>query len=268
MFRRGQAGRGSGSSSSTGLVRPQRDDLLCRNGCGFFGNPEWQWYCSKCWREHQGRSGAGLTARAAKTSPQNEPFSASWPSPKQAPKSEGVASKEGKHSAKNLRSLLGLDAAESSSKGSLKDQQKSGKGQPEKATAKEGHQQPLSQSPEVKAAGDELAAFLDRRLGKQGVVDVSRKIKGLHDKLGRLLAASSPEASADELSNLAQEFYSSMRRHLQTAPIYQGISADDQDAILDLCEKFTLLAFHKDLFCLAGTNDEEKDLETQVRVSG
>ena len=118
---------------------------------------------------------------------------------------------------------------------------------------------------EAQAASKEFATFLNQRLERKGVSDISKQVNEMVEKI-LSFPLSSPE-HVDELSATIQEFYQNFNRRLETSILFKNtLSDDDKDKIMDLAEKYITIRCYKSLFCPNVTCDEEKDLELQNRI--
>ena len=138
-----------------------------------------------------------------------------------------------------------------------------------------------SSSPEARAVRADFSSFLSSRLERQGVVEVSRQIKTLTDRIQQELRQGE---EVGDIANAVQEFYSNFGRHLQNSPVFKGegsflawfrtflmrlitgLSDAERDQTVEWCEKYALVCSYKDLFCPANSSDEEKDLQLQSRI--
>jgi hypothetical protein len=91
--------------------------------------------------------------------------------------------------------------------------------------------------------------------------DVTVKVKECEAELKKLAT----EGRIEDVSDVTQSFYTNFRRKMDTLPIYQSLTPEDQDALMDLIEKYFTIGLYKELFSpvFTSTDDETKDLVLQ-----
>ncbi|PAV65380.1 hypothetical protein WR25_19305 isoform D [Diploscapter pachys] len=225
-------------------VQIQEKDLLCINGCGFYGTPQWGNRCSKCWRSH-------------------------------------LALMKKHHDFTKNRTLLSFDNFQERRKLSTESRsmtiKKIFKPSAMLGNPAEGQSQTMtpsssmspvttptrirSLSPESKAAREAFSEYLSKNLPFLLVQDIVKTVKYATNKIHELNAI-----SPDELSDLVQNFYQGVSEKLNHNPAFTSgkLKVRTQD-VMEEIEKFLCVSCYSRLFC-ASSDEEVADVSLQDRI--
>ncbi|WKX99624.1 hypothetical protein Q1695_014479 [Nippostrongylus brasiliensis] len=222
-------------------VQINEKDLLCVNGCGFYGTPQWGNRCSKCWREHQ------------------------------------IAEKRSQDYAKN-KTLLGFDNFQERRKAATESRTLTIKKifrspsmlastSSDSLSAAQHHASPNGTpvrtrqlSPDSKAAREVLTDFLVMSLPTAILQEVTRQVKYAVMRIHELRVV------PDELSELVQNFYQYLIDKLNQSAFFsqEKCKVKVEDVIAEV-EKYICICCYNNLFC-ASSDEEVADLSLQDRI--
>ncbi|XP_066142977.1 rab5 GDP/GTP exchange factor isoform X1 [Euwallacea fornicatus] len=222
-------------------LRINQADLKCKTGCGFFGNADWNGYCSQCYRNQ-------MELERQKKARHSHSHSSSHHHGENT-KSPGFSKFEEKkkqQTDKKTKYLKSLPVFRKSS--SVKDISK-----PEK------YANIRQNNPD---ADKLMTEFLSKygHLGDDVRKDFLKCIQHFHKVI---LMDSKP---IDELAEVAQKFYNFYTTRINENRVYQELNTDIKGDLEDFFEKYSMVALYSTLFCPSFTNDEEKDLSIQGRI--
>lgn len=221
-------------------LRIDEADLKCKNGCDFFGNPEWDGYCSRCYYKERDQKKSPSRGDGASRGSQDSPLPITMA--KRFSKFEEKKQQQRQQQEKrNKFSKLASSLRKSTS---IRD---SGR-LPEPW---------LEQSPEVERIKQEYASQLSSLSP-----EVSQYMNKYIQALCRTVCSDAHNMSIDELSEKVQKFYQNLSKCMDAHNMNQEL----KEQVLDYCEKFTMTILYRNLFCPATTTDEEKDLAIQKRI--
>ncbi|KAJ8917837.1 hypothetical protein NQ315_010749 [Exocentrus adspersus] len=218
-------------------LRIKQADLKCKTGCGFYGNADWDGYCSKCYRNH-------MEQVRQKKSRQGH----SEQSKTQVPGFSKFEEKKRQQTDKKTKYLKSLPVFRKSS--SAKDS-----GRPEK------YYDMRQANPDA----NKLMTEFISSFGKWGETvrkDFSKCVQSFTTKILSELDAKPIE----DLAELAQNCYNLYNDRLKNNAVYQAVTSEVRDELLDFFEKYSMVGLYSFLFCPPSTNDEEKDLTIQDRI--
>ncbi|XP_044077624.1 rab5 GDP/GTP exchange factor isoform X1 [Siniperca chuatsi] len=248
-------------------IHVDQSDLLCKKGCGYYGNAAWQGLCSKCWREEYQRvrqkqiqddwalaeklqreeEAAYASSHGAQTQPHSQ---STAPQPHPGHASLGPFSKfEEKKTNEKTRKVTTVKKFFSPSSRT--------------ATKKE-TQEGKTTSPSI----SRRASFDTDQVSKDFVdflKNLQKPGREIHKQCRAFIVnmSSKKDLSADELSECVQDFYQSLADRLMSH--FKG-SSESVEQVMDQVEKYIMTRLYKSVFCPETTDDEKKDLATQKRI--
>ncbi|CAL7948935.1 unnamed protein product [Xylocopa violacea] len=227
-------------SIKTPSLRIDEADLKCKNGCGFYGNAEWEGYCSKCHREY-------LQKQRSQTECNVYGQGYEFASSNKNAISTHQRYEEKKVQQEKKYKLLNISFR--------------------KPVAKvQGYQELLYEltkdNPDlekVKAENRDLMATIAK-------TPIERDVrKCMHSFMIEILQNKDVKR-IEELSEITQNFYQVFAKRLENSVKYADITSEVKEKLLDYVERYAMTLLYRILFCPPFTNDEEKDLAIQKRI--
>ncbi|XP_058462523.1 rab5 GDP/GTP exchange factor [Malaya genurostris] len=234
--------------------RIQQKDLQCLNGCGFYGNAQWNGLCSKCYRERTIKERHIKQFRPMKfidrtSSRKQDTSSAKQPAEHYSKMTHGQMLKPGaapkEEDKKKKRNLMDLLKKTTPSKEAIKSSRHHNR-QPMDKLEQE-YQEALKSLKIEEAAKRELKYFIEM---------LDQKIRKKHN-----------ECSIEEISEFVQNGYTKFQEYMNVENSkFANVPQETKEQTLDFFEKCIMTMNHNRLFSPPSTNDEEKDSQIQKRI--
>ncbi|CAG5118089.1 unnamed protein product [Candidula unifasciata] len=219
-------------------------DLLCKNGCGFYGNIAWEGFCSKCYREvYQPAKQAQIQHDALRKSGQYSPTANNAPE---------LADEQAALSKLEKQKVQPASKQSSAFKFLKKSPTKE---------IKPVIQELRRGSTESQKIGGEFAEFLKSLKKKSAAVEISKMVREFVDRVQQ-----NQHLNIDDLSEMVQEFYGTLEDQLNGYPVFKDLSSETIDKVMDFAESYILTRLYPYIFCSPTTLDEERDLALQNRI--
>ncbi|KAH8372503.1 hypothetical protein KR093_011772, partial [Drosophila rubida] len=252
------------------MLRIGQQDLKCRQGCGFYGNTQFDGLCSKCFRERNDKQRKRPT-----NEDNNDTLSAN-----SGPSSIGerrspqhlLSLGRGKTTMTKKQSELQneLPAAAASTMPKKKSivpavLQKTLKAKFPTVTNQQQQQQPQQQRVPTATENQFMLQLRQLRLPDDAKHKLKSEIKRLDHEIRKYMNNNNTK-NVDELSDLVQNAYTRFADVVHNDARFELATNEDRDSAIDFFEKVVMTQNHNLLFSPYFTTDEESDVKVQKRI--